>query len=167
MVDDDSGVFFRVGVGAVITNLSFDKVLLFRRSDYMDTWQCPQGGLNQHESTDEAVFREVFEETGIEKEELEVVAVCPVWLGYDLPEVKNKSYLGAGQVHRWYVLKLLTSYDIFRDTTANEFIDASWYSFDGWTLNGVPSFKKEAVSFLMNWFFDVALSASGGSLSVL
>ncbi|CUT17324.1 MULTISPECIES: NUDIX domain-containing protein [Candidatus Ichthyocystis] len=158
MVNDGGEVFFRAGVGAVITNLSFDRVLLFRRGDYVNTWQCPQGGVNQNESTDEAVFREVFEETGIKKEELEVVAVCPVWLGYELPSGKSEEHLSVGQVHRWYVLKLLTSYDVFRDAAAKEFIDSSWRSFDDWNLDSVPSFKKEVVIFLMNWFFDVALA---------
>ncbi|WP_092403129.1 MULTISPECIES: NUDIX domain-containing protein [Candidatus Ichthyocystis] len=158
MLADDDSVFFRVGVGAIIMDCSLDKLLLFRRSDYTGTWQCPQGGVNKNEQTDEAIFREVFEETGILSQELKVIAVCPVWVGYELPMTDKSSCFSKGQVHRWYVLQLLTSYDALRSTESCEFIDASWCLVEDWASTA-PDFKKDAVNFLISWLMNVKVSS--------
>ena len=54
---------FRLGCFAVI--FQGDKVLLCRRNDF-DVWNLPGGGMEKDESVDEAVIREVKEETGLE-----------------------------------------------------------------------------------------------------
>jgi ADP-ribose pyrophosphatase YjhB (NUDIX family) len=54
---------FRVGVFGVI--LQDGKVLLGRRRD-IDWWNLPGGGMELGETVDEALCREVLEETGLE-----------------------------------------------------------------------------------------------------
>ncbi len=54
---------FRIGVFAVI--LEDGKVLLGRRRD-IDWWNLPGGGMEPGETVDEALRREVREETGLE-----------------------------------------------------------------------------------------------------
>ena len=54
---------FRIGVYAVI--LHDGRVLLALR-DNIDWWNLPGGGMESGETVDEAVRREVYEETGLE-----------------------------------------------------------------------------------------------------
>lgn len=54
---------FRIGVYAVI--LHEGRVLLALR-DNIDWWNLPGGGMESGETVDEAVRREVYEETGLE-----------------------------------------------------------------------------------------------------
>lgn len=54
---------FRIGVFGVI--LEDDKVLLGLRRD-IDWWNLPGGGMELGETVDEALCREVLEETGLE-----------------------------------------------------------------------------------------------------
>src|SRR5712692_5697317 len=64
---------FRIGVFALI----FDdqgRILLGRRRD-IDWWNLPGGGMEKGETVDEALYREVLEETGLEVEVESLVGV--------------------------------------------------------------------------------------------
>ena len=76
--------YFRAGVGAAIVNRS-GLVLALERADMPGAWQLPQGGLQAAESPLHALFREVQEETGIPKSELELLDTYPEPLAYELP----------------------------------------------------------------------------------
>ena len=58
MVDADG---FRPNVGIVITNRKA-QVLWARRVGGYDAWQFPQGGINDDESPEQAMYRELHEE---------------------------------------------------------------------------------------------------------
>ena len=63
---------FRIAVSAVI--LEQGNVLLAHRRD-IDWWNLPGGGLELGETVDDALHREVFEETGLEVEIERLVGV--------------------------------------------------------------------------------------------
>lgn len=151
----DNDVYFRAGVGAIITDVSLQKILLFQRRDYSETWQPPQGGINAQEDPLRAVFREVFEETGIEEQELQLLFVCPFWVGYDFSSSPSSSANAfkafGGQVHRWYLMQLKTTYSSFRQGHSNEFVSSSWCDISCWPEKTSP-FKKEAAEILVRWF---------------
>ena len=63
---------FRVAVSALIFNEG--KVLLAHRRD-IDWWNLPGGGMEENETVDEALRREVLEETGLEVEVGQLVGV--------------------------------------------------------------------------------------------
>ena len=63
---------FRVGVSALIFHEG--KVLLARRRD-IDWWNLPGGGMEEGETVDEALCREVLEETGLKVEVGQLVGV--------------------------------------------------------------------------------------------
>ena len=95
---------FRAGVGAIILNED-GKVLGLERKDIPDAWQMPQGGLEENETPEQAVKREVCEETGIEASNLELIASTPGWLAYELPEEARSKKIGRGQVQRWFLFR--------------------------------------------------------------
>src|SRR6266568_4306337 len=67
---DASG--FRIGVYALIFN--GESILLAHRRD-IDWWNLPGGGMEAGETVDEAIIREVREETGLEVEVDQLVGV--------------------------------------------------------------------------------------------
>ncbi|TNF90392.1 MAG: RNA pyrophosphohydrolase [Gammaproteobacteria bacterium] len=96
--------FFRASVGAVIVNAR-GQALAFERSGIPGAWQLPQGGLEAGEEPVEAVFREVFEETGIRQQELTLVRQHPDLLSYELPEEWRSEKTGRGQTQYWFLFR--------------------------------------------------------------
>ena len=101
-------VTFRVGVGMAVVDAAW-RVLAFERADHPGAWQLPQGGVEEAETTEVAMWRELEEETGLTATELEIAKVVPEWLGYELPEGFRNERTGRGQVHKWFVLTLRAS----------------------------------------------------------
>ena len=78
----------RLGVGIVLLN-NENKVFVGRRIDNpKNSWQMPQGGVDQNENFLQAAKRELKEETGIKS--VKLIKELDGWFKYDLP----KSLLG-------------------------------------------------------------------------
>ncbi len=105
MVVDKAG--YRLNVGIIIAN---DEGLLFwGRRVGQQAWQFPQGGVDNNESAVEAMYREMFEEVGLDKNDVEVVGVTKHWLKYRLPKQylrQGNKPLVIGQKQKWFLLKL-------------------------------------------------------------
>lgn len=74
---------YRPNIGIVLMN-RFGKVLWARRTT-RDGWQFPQGGVKRNESLEDALFRELYEEVGLEDHQVSMLAHTSGWLRYDLP----------------------------------------------------------------------------------
>lgn len=108
MVIDRAG--YRLNVGIILVNES-DRVFWGKRQGH-DAWQFPQGGLSIGESAEEAMFRELREEIGLERQDVEVLGVTKRWLRYKLPKQylrHGTTPLVIGQKQKWYLLKLIAS----------------------------------------------------------
>ena len=142
MVDADG---FRPNVGIILTNGS-GQVLWARRVGGHDAWQFPQGGINADESAEDALYRELFEEVGLERDSVEVIARTRGWLRYRLPDRfirKNSKPLCIGQKQRWFILRLTSDEDRLRFDRADkpEFDRVRWVPF--WRpVNEVIYFKR-------------------------
>ncbi|MGI9296148.1 MAG: NUDIX domain-containing protein, partial [Pseudomonadales bacterium] len=66
MVDKDG---FRPNVGIMLSNGQGQ--LLWARRLGQDAWQFPQGGIKADESPRQALFRELREEVGLDKQDVE------------------------------------------------------------------------------------------------
>ncbi len=98
---------YRLGVGAMLINPA-GKVFIGRRAGprYRNAWQMPQGAIDDGETPEEAVLRELEEETGTR--DAEIVAAAPGWLSYDLPpDMIGVAWGGRyrGQKQRWFALR--------------------------------------------------------------
>jgi putative (di)nucleoside polyphosphate hydrolase len=99
---------FRANVGIILMR-DGGEVFLGGRTDGRG-WQFPQGGVRHRESAEEALFRELHEEVGLEPPDVELVASTRNWLRYRLPRqyVRHRSRpLCIGQKQRWFLLRLL------------------------------------------------------------
>src|SRR5579859_1351192 len=72
VLDTGGSARFRVAVSALI--FENGHVLLAHRRD-IDWWNLPGGGMESGETVDEALRREVYEETGLEVEIEQLVGV--------------------------------------------------------------------------------------------
>jgi len=122
---------YRPCVGAMMVNAA-GQAFVGKRIDNRegDFWQMPQGGIDEGEDCDKAVFRELWEETGAAAEHVEVVARLPEELFYDLPDsLKGKLWGGRylGQRQTWFLARFLgTDDDVHIDTPDPEFRAWKW-----------------------------------------
>jgi len=131
---------FRTNVGIVLmrSNGAGDaknpgpRVFLGRRTGGRG-WQFPQGGVREGESVEEAVYRELAEEIGVERRSVELLGQTSGWLRYRLPPRyirRNQKPLCIGQKQRWFLLRLTldpVSFD-FERTGEPEFEHWRWAS---------------------------------------
>ncbi len=121
--------------------------MLWARRIGQDAWQFPQGGINDDETAEEALFRELKEEVGLDPCDVEVVSCTRGWLRYRLPKrmIRHHSHpICIGQKQKWFLLRLIS------DDAAVNFTCSSKPEFDGWRwvsywypLGQVVSFKRE------------------------
>lgn len=136
---------YRLNVGIVICN-DHGQVFWARRAG-MRSWQFPQGGINENEEPDAAMYRELFEEVGLRREHVHIIARTQGWLRYQLPEryIRRRSQpVCIGQKQIWYILKLTGGEKAInlRLTDHPEF-DA-WCWVDYWhPVSDVVYFKRE------------------------
>jgi len=135
---------FRANVGIVLIRDAGD-VFLGGRSDGRG-WQFPQGGVRQDESAEQALYRELREEVGLEAVDVEEMAATRTWLRYRLPRryVRRRSQpLCIGQKQRWFLLRMLGGEDRLRfDLTTQPEFD-SWRWVDYWSpVREVIYFKR-------------------------
>ncbi len=131
---------FRANVGIVLTRGSGEVFLGGRVGGR--GWQFPQGGVNRGERVEEALFRELKEEIGLERGDVEVLGSTRGWLRYRLPRqyVRDRCI---GQKQRWFLLELLADESKLRfDSTATPEFDR-WRWADYWTpVREVVYFKR-------------------------
>lgn len=140
--------YFRAGVGAAIANAE-GLVLAMERSDIPGAWQLPQGGLEAGEEPGDGVQREVFEETGIGAERLELVTSLREPLVYELPSDARTAKTGRGQVQYWFLFRFHGSDGEI--APGREFRNWQWMSFDE-LLKSVAAFRRGVYAHLATWF---------------
>lgn len=143
---------FRANVGIILAN-DAGKLLLAGRIGNKG-WQFPQGGLQQGESLEEAMFRELHEEVGLNEADVEVLAVTEDWLRYRLPDkfVRRQSKpLCIGQKQRWFLLRLLGDDSQVRLDIGDTPEFDRWRWVDFWRpINEVIYFKRRVYSMALN-----------------
>lgn len=142
MIDSEG---FRANVGIMIANAKGE--LLWARRVGQDAWQFPQGGIQEGESAEQALFRELKEEVGLTEKDVEVVACTRGWLRYRLPQRllrRDTKPLCIGQKQKWFLLRMLADdTDIrFDNDEQPEFDSWQWVSY-WYPLGQVIPFKRE------------------------
>jgi len=133
----------RTGVGIIVLN-SVNKVFVAKRKDNpINKWQMPQGGVDDNESLQNAMRRELIEETSIKT--IKIIKEIDHWFEYQLP----KQLIGIiwkgkykGQKQKWFVVKFIGNDKEININTKNpEFIEWKWIDFKE-LPNVIVDFKK-------------------------
>ncbi|OOF88994.1 RNA pyrophosphohydrolase [Rodentibacter ratti] len=151
MIDFDG---YRPNVGIVICNRK-GQVLWAKRYG-QNSWQFPQGGINDNESAEQAMYRELYEEVGLQPKDVRILSVSKHWLRYKLPKRLlryDSKPMCIGQKQRWFLLQLVSDEkNINMQTTKSpEFDGWRWVSF-WYPVRQVVSFKKDVYRRAMKEF---------------
>ena len=151
---------FRANVGIVIIN---DRGQVFwARRFGQHSWQYPQGGVDQGETPEQTMYRELHEEVGLRPEHVKIIASTRHWLRYKLPKrlIRYDSKpLCIGQKQKWYLLKLTakeSAVDLLHSSHP-EFDDWRWVSY-WYPVRQVISFKREVYRKVMKEFAPHSLN---------
>ena len=144
---------YRPNVAMIIVSNNYpDKkeIFLAQRNDLNDVWQFPQGGIDEGEEVQEALFRELEEEIGTD--EVEIIAEYPEWISYDFPEkIAKKMKPYKGQTQRYFLMQLSKGAKIDLKTEHPEFINYKFVDIDK-VLEYTAHFKKPVYETVINYF---------------
>jgi len=148
---------YRRCVGMMIIN---DKnyILVGKRIDHPSGfWQMPQGGINENENPEEAVWREMIEEIGTNN--VNLIKISSQWLHYEIPQDTlstlpwGKKYIG--QKQKWFVFRFKgKDSEINVETKNPEFSEWKWTNYKSLADNIVP-FKRAIYAKVIKEFKDI------------
>ena len=145
---------FRYNVGMILFNDS-GRLFWCKRLG-QDAWQFPQGGLQENETAEDALFRELEEETGLQRKDVKIYASSKDWLHYRIPENlvrKSTQPKCIGQKQRWFLLKMVGGEDHINLQSSSDPEFDRWCWTDYWTpVKEVIFFKRDVYQTLMDSF---------------
>ena len=123
------------------------QVLWAKRLGKQGAWQFPQGGIDEGENPEDALYRELHEEVGLLSEAVKILGQTKGWLKYNLPEhmVRKNSDIGfLGQKQKWFLLELVAGDDevILDNGVSPEFQDWKWVSY-WYPVSKIVDFKRQ------------------------
>tara|TARA_B100001245_G_scaffold1875_1_gene1513 strand:- start:30133 stop:30624 length:492 start_codon:yes stop_codon:yes gene_type:complete len=142
-VIDEQG--YRPNVGIILCNRN-GQVLWAKRIG-QNAWQFPQGGIKTGESPEQALYRELKEEIGLDPDHVRILGCTRGWLRYRLPKqmIRHRSHpVCIGQKQKWFLLKLNSDESNIRlaDSDSPEFDTWEWVSY-WYPLGKVVAFKRD------------------------
>ena len=144
---------YRPNVAAVIVSKDYPlerSIFIAERTDLNGIWQFPQGGIDEGESSEEALFRELKEEIGTEL--VTIIAEYPEWLKYDFPpHIAQKMAPFSGQKQKYYLVQLQPSATINLETEHPEFKQYRFVSVDE-LFECTAHFKKNVYQEVISHF---------------
>lgn len=161
MIDFDG---YRPNVGIVICNPQ-GQVMWAKRYG-QNSWQFPQGGINEKETPEQAMYRELYEEVGLQPQDVRILYASKQWLRYKLPKRLlryDSKPMCIGQKQRWFLLQLLADENKvdMRCSKIPEFDGWRWVSF-WYPVRQVVSFKRDVYRKAMKEFATVLFNQDSG-----
>lgn len=152
MIGEDG---YRLNVGIVITN-DRGQLLLAERTGQKDAWQFPQGGIDEGESAEQAFYRELLEELGLQAKDIEIIAQTQDWLSYEIPKAFRRyrsKPLCIGQKQKWFLCRLTGEDSSIRLDYSDKPEFSQWDWFDYWSpLKYVIEFKRSVYERVLQEF---------------
>ena len=142
MIDRDG---YRPNVGIVLCNTKNEVFWGKRVREH--AWQFPQGGINPGETPEQAMYRELMEEVGLDARHVRILGRTRDWLRYDVPKHwvrRDHRHAYRGQKQIWYLLRLVgRDCDVSLRRSEKPEFDA-WRGNHFWVpLDRVVDFKRD------------------------
>ena len=146
-------IHYRPNVAGILRN-DKGKILVCERIKQADSWQFPQGGVDEGEKTLEALYREIEEEIGVAKS---LYSVSETRSGYRYEFEKGRNKYGFdGQEQTYFLCDFHgRPEDICIGTKHPEFRDTRWIKPKEFNIKWVPKFKREVYRQVLNDFFGI------------
>jgi len=153
-------VRYRPNVAALVVN-SVGNLLICERLTLPGAWQFPQGGVDAGESLEEALFREVREEVGLDASHYEVMGRREGYR-YLYPEQvrgkKLRKHGNHGQEQTYFLCRLKSdSPPVNVKQKQQEFRAYRWILPQEFDLDWLPDFKRDVYREVMRDFFQIDL----------
>jgi len=127
---------------------------LWARRIHQDAWQFPQGGIRAKETPEQAMYRELNEEIGLQPDHVDVLGATRGWLRYRLPERyvrRHQKPVCIGQKQVWYMLRLVGEERFVRLDLSDTPEFDNWRWVDYWQpLQEVVPFKRTVYKKALN-----------------
>ena len=146
---------YRACVGIALFNSNGD-VFVGERTDTPGAWQMPQGGIDSGEEPLDAGYRELYEETGVRKDQVELLELSPIVTQYTFPkDIKGHPIYNShlGQRQNWVAFRFKgddSDVDIFAHDE-KEFSQWRWTPLPS-IVDTIVEFKKETYSQVIEMF---------------
>ena len=144
---------YRPNVAVIVLSAEYPEskdIFIAARSDLNNVWQFPQGGIDEGESAEEALFRELEEEIGTS--DVTIISEYPEWISYDFPShVAKKMKPYAGQTQRYYLVRLNEGARINLDTHVPEFSDHKFVGLSDLS-DYIAHFKRPVYEKVLSYF---------------
>ncbi len=154
-------IVYRPNVAAILTDAQ-DRIFIAERVNIPGAWQFPQGGIDDGEDAETAMFRELAEEIGVRREQVEVLEQRGGYR-YAFPKPRLKYGIYGGQEQTYFRLRFLgRDEDVNLDATHREFARWRWIRPDEFRMQWVPPFKRGVYRQVFLDFFGLALENPPG-----
>ncbi len=140
---------FRRAIGAIVLDKN-NNIISFQRTDFPESWQEPEGGIDNEETPIDALYRELYEEININKDDFEIIKETRNFIQYLFPNGQKFGY--DGQEKKFFLIKLNKDKNFKFDNTE----EVEFSNYKNMTaeelLNSVPKFKKEIYKTVLEEF---------------
>ena len=143
---------YRPNVAAILQRAD-GRVLIGQRSDYPESWQLPQGGIDRGESAEDALHREVLEEVGIGPDRYAITAQTGPHR-YDFSFGEDRRGFG-GQEQTYFLCRLNETSDAEIDlsATCGEFVAVRWVEVENFPVHLAPPMKQQVYRDVLEHLF--------------
>ncbi len=142
---------YRPNVGIMLVNKQHH-ILAGETIHYPGEWMMPQGGIDQGETAQQAMQRELIEETGIRFREVRLIKENPNWISYRFRKPLTKDgQLYIGQIQKWFLLEYNGLAPDAENTIDREFRHFDWVEWH-WLIEHTTDFKKEVYKTVFETF---------------
>lgn len=143
---------YRSNVAAILQNRS-GQILIGQRSDFPESWQFPQGGVDAGEQEEEAIKREILEEIALPFSCYEIVRRRGPYR-YDFPGGRDsRGFYGQQQIYFLCRLRVGDVPVMDLQKSCGEFVALRWVSVEEFPIQLVPPMKQEVYRKVLHDFF--------------